>query len=185
MSSSVNQALLFLVQNIFQLYIFIVLIRFLLQVAKADFYNPMSQFVIKATAPILTPLRRLIPGIAGLDIAALVLALLLQFVMIILIFLIASGTFANPITLLIGTFAGIVNNLVSIYFFGIIISAILSWIPQAQGHPVAQLISQLVEPALAPFRKLLPDMGGIDISPILAIMIFQVLRILLQPYVVV
>lgn len=183
--SSVNQALLFLVQNIFQLYIFVVLIRFLLQVAKADFYNPLSQFMVKATAPVLNPLRRVIPGVGGLDIAALVLALALQCVMILLVFLIATGGLVNPITLLIGTFAGIANNLVNIYFFGIIISAILSWIPPAQNHPVAQLIFQLVEPALAPFRKLLPDMGGIDISPIMAIMIFQVIRILIQPFVVV
>ena len=181
--SSVNQALLFLVQNIFQLYIFVVLIRFLLQVAKADFYNPISQFVVKATAPVLNPLRRIIPGVAGLDIASLVLALALYAVMLLLVFLIATGGIANPIQLLIGTVAGVVNSLVNIYFFGIIISAILSWIPPAQNHPVAQLIFQLVEPALAPFRKLLPDMGGIDITPILAIMIFQVIRILIQPFV--
>ena len=185
MSGSVTQALLFLVQNVFQLYIFIVLIRFLLQVAKADFYNPMSQFVVKVTAPVLNPLRRVIPGIAGLDIAAIVLALALQLVMISLVFLIASGSLPNILTLVIGTVAGIANDLLNIYFFGIIISAVLSWITPAQGHPAAQLVFQLVEPALAPFRKLLPDMGGIDISPILALMIFQVLRILIQPFIVV
>lgn len=185
MPASVNEALLFLVQNIFQLYIFVVLIRFLLQVAKADFYNPVSQFVVKVTAPILTPLRRIIPGVAGLDIAAIALTLALQLVMILLVFLIHTGGLPNLITLFIGTIAGTVNSLISIYFFGIIISAIISWVPPAQGHPAAQLVFQLVEPALAPFRKLLPDMGGIDISPILAIMIFQVARILIQPFVVV
>ncbi len=184
MNGSVNEALLFLVKNLFQLYIFIVLLRFLLQVAKADFYNPISQFVVKATNKLVNPLRRIIPGMAGLDFASLVLALFLQFAMIILLLLIVHGSITNPLMIVIGAVAGVADNILSIYFYGIIISAVLSWIPQAQSQPIVQLIFQLVEPALAPFRKILPDMGGIDISPILTILLLQVVRILIQPFVV-
>lgn len=183
--SSINQALLFLVQNILQMYIFIILLRFLLQVAKADFYNPISQFIVKATAPALNPLRRIIPGFAGFDIAALVFALIIQVILIVLVYLIALGQLVPPHTLLIGSPFGILNNILSIYLYGTLISAVLSWIPSTQSHPIAQLLFQLVEPALAPFRKILPDMGGIDISPILAIMTLQVVKILIAPLLVV
>jgi YggT family protein len=183
--SSIDQALLFLVKNILQMYIFIILLRFLLQVAKADFYNPISQFIVKATAPILNPLRRIIPGLAGLDMAALVFALIVQVILIVLVYLIAFGHLVSPQTLLIGSFFGVFNHILSIFLYGIIISAILSWIPSTQGHPIAQLLFQLVEPALAPVRKILPDMGGIDISPIVVILAFQVIKILITPLLVV
>lgn len=182
--SSLQQALVFLVQNILQMYIFIILLRFLLQVAKADFYNPVSQFVVKVTSPVLNPLRRIIPGFAGFDIAALVFAFIVHVILVLLVYLIVVSQLAPPQSLIIGSLFGIFNSILSIYLYGILISVILSWIPSAQAHPIAQLLSDLVEPALAPFRKLLPDMGGIDISPILAMMTLLVIKILITPLLV-
>ncbi|CAA0115822.1 Uncharacterised protein [BD1-7 clade bacterium] len=179
--SSANQAVVFLVQNLFLLYIYVVLLRFLLQVAKADFYNPVSQFIVKATAPILNPLRRIIPGIGGLDIASLLLAWVLYVAMIIAIFYLVYGQMVPVVNLLIYSVTGLIKTIAGIYLVGIIISAIMSWIPQARQNPVGLLVWQLVEPPLKPFRKLLPDMGGIDLSPIFAILILQFLRMLLQP----
>lgn len=176
------QALEFILINVLQMYIFVVLIRFLLQVAKADFYNPLSQFVVKATTPPLKPLRRLIPGIAGLDIASIVLALLLQALLFTIDTLIPNGDFMNPLRLVIFSIASIIASVVKIYLFCIFISAILSWFPSARSHPIAQLVSQLVEPALKPIRKILPDMEGIDISPMFAALIlFAILNFLIPP----
>ena len=179
--SSVTQAMIFLVQNLFQLYIFIVLLRFLLQLAKADFYNPISQFTVKATKPLINPLRRIIPGFAGLDIASLVLALVLQLLMIVCLSFIIYGKLIAPLTIVIGSVIGIIDAIIGIYFIGIIASAIVSWIPAAHQHPITKLVLQLVEPILAPFRKILPAMGGLDLSPLFALLLLQVIRILLTP----
>lgn len=181
--SSTQQALLFVLQTLFQLYITIVLVRFLLQLAKADFYNPVSQAVVKLTSPVLQPLRRIIPGFAGLDIASLVLAVGLSFIMLMLSSLIAYGVVVNPLALFIGSIAGVVQSITTIYFFAIIISAISSWIPAIQRHPVTLLVWQIVEPIQAPFRKILPDMGGIDISPLFALLALKVVQILIAPFV--
>lgn len=182
--SSGQQAIVFIIQTLFQLYITLVLLRFLLQLAKADFYNPVSQAVVKLTSPLLLPLRRIIPGIKGFDIAALVLALLLHLLMLVASVYIAFGHLINPLSLILGSAAGLIYSTTTIYFFAIIISAISSWIPAIQGHPVTLLVWQLVEPLLAPFRKLLPDMGGIDLSPLFALLALKVVQILVQPFVI-
>ena len=184
MTSSVAQALAFLVQNIFQLYIYIVLVRFMLQLAKADFYNPISQFVVKATGAPLKPLRTIIPGFAGMDIAALVLAWLLMIVKITLLGFILYGSLISPLHILLFSLAGVANSMASVYLVGIIVSAISSWVPAMYDHPAVRLVWQLVEPVLAPFRRLLPAMGGVDISPIFALLILQVVKILLRPFVI-
>ena len=178
--SSIQQALIFIVQNLFQLYIFIVLLRFMLQVAKADFYNPLSQFIVKATSMPLKPLRRLVPGIGGFDIASLILALFVQVIMILAVMLILQAKL-NPLHIITGSLVGIINSICNIYFFGIIIAAISSFIPAMQHHSIVVLIWQLVEPLMAPFRKIIPPMGGLDISPFFVIMILQVIKILIKP----
>ena len=180
--STSNQAVVFLVQNLFLLYIYIVLLRFMLQLARADFYNPLSQFIVKATSPILNPLRRIIPGFAGVDIASLVLAWVLYLIMIVATVMLAYGQMIPIWQILVYSLGGLASTITGVYLVAIIISAIISWIPQAQRHPVAILVWQLVEPPLKPFRKLLPDMGGIDLSPIFALLVLQFLRMLIAPY---
>lgn len=182
--SSGQQAILFIVQTLFQLYITVVLLRFLLQLAKADFYNPVSQAIIKLTAPLLSPLRHIIPGFKGLDIAALLLAVVLYLLMVIASVYIAFGQLINPLGLLLGSLAGVLYSITTIYFFAIVISAISSWIPAIHGHPITLLVWQLVEPLLAPFRKILPDLGGIDLSPLFALLALKVVQILIQPFLV-
>ena len=183
--SSTQQALIFLVQSLFQLYLTVVLLRFMLQLARADFYNPVSQAVVKATAPLLNPLRRIIPGFAGIDVAALVLAVLLYLLMIMVVAYMIVGQLINPLQVLLGSVFGVFNLIITIYFFAIILSAISSWIPPLHGHPITRLVWQLVEPVLGPFRKLLPDMGGIDISPILALLALKFVQLLIQPLLVI
>ena len=125
--SSVQQALEFLVHSLFQLYIIVVLLRFMLQVAKADFYNPISQFIVKATSIPLKPLRKVIPGVAGFDIASIVLALFIYIIMVLIIILIRQVAI-DPLVLIAGSVAGIINIVCNIYLATIFISIISSFI---------------------------------------------------------
>jgi YggT family protein len=167
--SGFAEALIYIVQTLGSLYLLIVLLRFILQLVRADFYNPLSQFTVKATQPLLKPLRRIIPGFGGLDLASLTLAILVQLVLMVVVILIAG---ANPLAaglqLLVWAIIAVTSLFLKIFFFAMIISVILSWVAPGSYNPGAQLVNQICEPLLAPFRKLIPSLGGLDISPIFA-----------------
>jgi YggT family protein len=167
--SGFAEALIYIVQTLGSLYLLIVLLRFILQLVRADFYNPLSQLTVKATQPLLKPLRRIIPGFGGLDLASLTLAILVQLVLMVVVVLIAG---ANPLAvglqLLVWAIIAVTSLFLKIFFFAMIISVILSWVAPGSYNPGAQLVNQICEPLLAPFRKLIPNLGGLDISPIFA-----------------
>ncbi len=167
-----------IVQTLGSLYLFIVIVRFLLQVARADFYNPISQTVVRLTNPLLIPLRKVIPGIYGIDLASILLAVAISWVATELTML-AYGGFLNPATVLVWVSIGLLSFVTSIYFWGLLISIVFSWIAPSSHHPALQLLRQLMEPAMAPFRRLLPPMGGIDITPIFAFLTLQVINIVI------
>ncbi|TDY04144.1 YggT family protein [Thiohalophilus thiocyanatoxydans] len=174
----VSNAGVFLIQTIFGLYALIVMLRLLLQVVRADFYNPISQFLVKATSTPLRPLRRFIPGYAGIDFAAVVLLLILKLVEITLISL-----FPEFPTLAIGgalalAVVELLKLLINVYIFGIIIMAVLSWVSPGTYNPVAGLLHQLMEPVLRPFRRLLPPMGGLDLTPLIALIALWLVMLL-------
>lgn len=175
--NSLAQIGILVLQTLGGLYLLVVLLRFLLQIARADFYNPLSQFIAKATNPVLLPLRRVIPGLFGLDIACLVLALAVQFVTVFLCLLMA-GAF-SPLTALLWGALGIVSMVMYIYYICMIAMIILSWVAPQTRHPAAMLAIQLVRPLCAPIQRLLPAMGGIDISPIFVFLFLQVIRMLI------
>lgn len=174
--SGFAEALIYIVQTLGSLYLLIVLLRFILQLVRADFYNPLSQFTVKATQPLLKPLRRVIPGFGGLDLASLALAILVQLVLMVLVILIAG---ANPaavgLQLLVWAIIAVTSLFLKIFFFAMIISVILSWVAPGSYNPGAQLVNQICEPLLAPFRRLLPNLGGLDISPIFAFIALNLL----------
>jgi len=176
--SQLSQALILIVQTLGSLYLLIVLLRFVLQLVRADFYNPLSQFIVRATHPLLRPLRRVIPSIGGLDLSSLVLAIIVQLLLMGAILMIAYGTIGNPLQLLVWAVIGVTGLLLDIFFYALIISVILSWVAPGSHNPGAQLVNQVCEPALAPFRRLLPSMGGLDISPIFAFLAIKLLDIL-------
>ncbi|MBP8184595.1 MAG: YggT family protein [Pseudomonas sp.] len=173
-----NQAALYVLQTLGSLYLMVVLLRFILQLVRADFYNPLSQFIVRATQPLLKPLRRVIPSVAGLDIASLVLALLVQLVLVALTMLLAYGTTGSPVQLLTWSLIGITALFINIFFYALIISVILSWVAQGSHNPAALLVNQLCEPLLMPFRRLLPSLGGLDLSPIFAFMAIKLVDML-------
>ncbi|MGH1372292.1 MAG: YggT family protein [Cellvibrionaceae bacterium] len=163
-----------ILQTLGSLYLMVVMLRFLLQVARADFYNPMSQFIVKATNPVVIPVRRVVPGVLGVDIASIVIALALLFGLIELSELVIQGQLQNPLLVLFWSLIGCVGLIANIYFYGLIIMVIASWVAPQSSNPALILIHQLIEPVMSPIRKILPDMGGIDISPIFAFLLLKV-----------
>ena len=178
--STVTEISIYLIQAIANLYLLIVLIRLMLQLAKANFYNPLSQFVVKATALPLTPLQKLFPPIKNFNSGCLVLALLVQLVAIQASALVHSGTLIPIIMSLSWAVVGIASLILSIYFYGLFIVIILSWVAPQSHHPAIALLWQLMEPVMAPFRRLIPPMGGLDLSPIVLFLLINVLRIFVR-----
>ena len=166
MTENFANAGVYLIQTFFGLYTFLVMLRFLMQVARADYYNPISQAIVKVTDSAIRPLRRLFPTLYGVDLATVCLAFLVQLGAIMLIMTLLDQTFFSlyyAAWALLGIFAIIVK----IYFFALPISVVVSWIAPTSNHPALSLVYQLIEPICAPARKLLPPMGGIDFSIIL------------------
>lgn len=181
--SSLQNALIFTVHTLFSTYIMIVLFRFLLQIVRGDFYNPLSQFAVKATNPILVPLRKVIPGFAKIDFASLVLALLLQATELYLILLIQGFNIAPEAMSILGLFIWSVGELLDLFlvflFFLILLQVIISWVQHGHYNPNFRLLSSLTEPLYRPLHKILPSFGGLDFSPLILIFMIYLSRILI------
>ena len=160
--------LLFLFDTLFDIYIAILLLRFLLQQFGADYYNPIAQFIVKATQPIVGIARRYIPSYRKIDIATLIIVFAFIVLKIVIITSIHGSSYPIPVILLAS-----VKNLISlafdIFIFAIFIQAILSWVNPDPHNPVSSILYTLTNPVLRPVKRFLPDMGGIDISPIFAL----------------
>jgi YggT family protein len=156
-----------IISTLLGLYATIVLLRFIFQLIKADFYNPISQGIVKMTSPILVPLRRIIPGFWGLDFAALLLVIVIHIITVSINLLLQGN---NPFTHLgdIAIYASLkfITGFLNVFTFSLLASIVLSFVAPMSRHPAAILVFQIAEPLMAPFRKIIPPMGGIDISPI-------------------
>ena len=154
----------FLIDILFQLYATALLIRLLLQWVGADFYNPVSQFLVKITNPLVKPLRRIIPGYGGIDLATLVLAFVVMAIKTMLVY-----QTINPVVIALVTTGQTLILCLSIFLYSIIIQAILSWVNPDPRNPAVSLLNSLTYPILKHFRNLIPPISGMDISPIFAI----------------
>ncbi|MGF6398005.1 YggT family protein [Pseudomonas frederiksbergensis] len=175
-----NDAAIFIIKTLGSLYLLIVLLRFILQLVRANFYNPLCQFIVKATQPLLKPLRRVIPSMFGLDMSSLVLALIVQMVLIAVILLL-KGFEVDLLFLVPWALIAVFSLFLSVLFYAMIISVILSWVAPGSHNPGAELVQQITEPVLAPFRRIIPNLGGLDISPIFAFIAIQLLQSWLIP----
>ena len=171
-------AMQFLVGIVFDLFLMVVLLRFWLQLVKADFYNPLSQAVVKATSFAVNPLRKIIPGVGGLDLASLVLAFLVGFAKMATLMALFGGYF-DALGALFGGAITVLREAFSLVFWILIIRAILSWVSQGY-NPVAAVFEQLTEPILRPIRKVIPPLGGLDLSILVLIIAMQFLQILMM-----
>lgn len=169
----------FLISTLFDLYLMVVLLRLWLQLVRADFYNPFSQFVVKATHPIVAPLRRVLPSIGSLDTATLVLALAIGLLKVTVLAMMFGNGAINPVAIAISGTMVVFKEIFSLLFWVLIIRALLSWFSQGY-NPIEMVLHQLTEPLLAPIRKVLPSMGGLDLSVLVALLALQFLQLLLQ-----
>jgi len=177
-NGSGTNAFSYLVGTLLDLYITAVLLRLILQWVRADFYNPVCQFLVKVTNPIIVPLRRVIPSIRNLDTASVVLILALEFFSV----WIASRISSSPLNfqqIVVFSIMKLAATLLMTYFFLIIASVILSWVGARMRHPVVPLVYQLTEPVLRPFRKIIPPIAGIDLSPLFALIAIRFLLLLI------
>ena len=162
------------------LYLLFVVARFLLQVAKADFYNPISQAVFKATDPVVRVLRSFIPGYKGVDFSSLILAFIVQFIAISVTILLYGGTIPSIGFIITWSFIGVLNFIILFYYYALIASIVMSFVMMFSGnmnpHPILLLVWQITEPIMAPFRRVIPPMGGLDFSPIFIFLIIGLIR---------
>ena len=179
MGDTSAQVGLLLINAIAGFFLFVVVLRFMLQAVRADFYNPISQFLVKASNPLLIPLRKIVPGFGGLDMAAIVLILFIQLAAITLSLLAAGYPLPFP-NIIIWAALGTVGLFLKLYFWGILVVVISSWLAPQSSNPALLLIRQLVEPLTSRIRKLLPDMGGLDLSPIIIFLTIQVFEVILN-----
>ena len=170
----------FLIDTFVSLYLFALMLRFLLQWAEADFYNPISQFLVKLTHPPLRYLRRFIPSVRRIDSASLVLMLAVQMLSDYLVFTLQQIS-ASPASLLLVALGQLLELLYNILFYSILISVVLSWVAPRGYNPAMKLLYDLTDPLLAFFRRFLPPMGGIDISPLLALVALQFAKMAILP----
>jgi YggT family protein len=170
----------FLISTLFSLYIVAVMLRFLLGLVRADFYNPISQFLVRITNPLLIPLRKVIPSIGKFDSAAMLLMIILQLAAVTLILLLR-GDGISSAALVIITLVTLVSLLIDVIMFAIIIEVIISWMNPGSYNPVNSLLHSLTSPLLRPIRRLIPPIAGIDLAPLFAIIGLQVLRMLILP----
>lgn len=167
-----------IVQTVFGLLIVTVLLRFMLQVVRADFYNPFSQFIVRLSNPLLLPLRRIIPGFGGIDVASVVLLLILQTLKIVLIVLL-SGIPIDPAAILIAVVAELLELILWVYIIAVFVRVIGSWFSPYGGHPLMDMLVSLTEPLMRPARTWIRPISGIDLSPIAVLLFLQILLLLL------
>lgn len=173
-----HESFILVIKTLGSFYVFLILLRFLLQMSQADFYNPISQAVAKLTNPPLVPIRPIVPRIAGRDFSALVLAFLVQFALFLLIgFLVGS---MNVLGLLTLSVLAVISAILDIYFYAVIAAVVISWIAPNSYHPAPQLIMQLTEPLFALVRKVIPPIGGIDLSPIFIFLAINLIQLQLS-----
>lgn len=176
------QILSFLIRVLGALYLSVILLRFLLQAARADFYNPLSQAIVKLTTPLLRPLRRVIPGFGGIDLASLVLALLFHYIVMQLLLMVVGYGWQPPGLMLVWSLIGISLNIITIYIFAGIVVAIASFIAPYSANPVLVLVRQLIQPLTAPIQRFLPSLGGLDFSLLFVFIGLQVLRMVINGF---
>ena len=171
-----NEALHFLVTFVLQAASFLFLGRFLLQACRVDFYNPISQGIVKITDPVLRPIRVVLPGFRNFDFAALAAALVAHVLLLMAVPALAGGYSGGIAMLLVEGLLQVVMSIIHIFWWAMMISILAGWIAPGNYHPALALLHQITEPLLAPARRLLPPMGGLDFSPIVVFLILGLLE---------
>ena len=177
MSGSFTNIGLFLINTVFDLYITLLIVRLILAFSRADYFNPITRFIITVTQPIIAPLRRIIPNRFGIEFSTLIFILALEILKFFLISLLFFSAL-NIAGLMLFATIDTLKHILNIFFYAILLQAILSWI-QTGYSPLSQVLAQLTTPILRPLRRFVPPVGGFDLTPIPALIILQCLLLLL------
>jgi YggT family protein len=167
--------LLLIIRTIGEIFAFIAILRFLLQTMQVDYYNPISQAVVKFTQPPLIPLQRVVPKFGRIDVSPLVLAFIVKLATLFILVSITSSPLGMG-TIIMLSFVGVLDTLLTILFWATIGSVIISWVAPNSPHPAPQLLLQLVEPLFAQVRRVIPPIGGLDLSPIAIFLVIQIVQ---------
>ena len=174
-----TQALYFIVKTLAQLYLLLLLLRFWLPWLRADFRNPIAQGILRFTSPLIVPLRRFLPSVGRLDTATVLVAFVVQYVTVLALLAIVRRS-ADTADVALASIIELATLSLNLFFFAVLIRIVLSWVAPGNYNPITALLTTLSEPVLRPFRRLIPSIGGLDISPIFAIVMLQAAVIMLQ-----
>jgi YggT family protein len=174
-----TQALYFIVKTLAQLYLLLLLLRFWLPWLRADFRNPIAQGILRFTSPLIVPLRRFLPSVGRLDTATVLVAFVVQYVTVLALLAIVRRS-ADTAEVALVSIIELATLSLNLFFFAVLIRIVLSWVAPGNYNPITALLTTLSEPVLRPFRRLIPSIGGLDISPIFAIVLLQAVVIMLQ-----
>lgn len=172
-------ALIFIIETLLSLALFVVLARLLLQLTRADFRNPICQAVVRITNPLILPLRRILPPIGKVDTASVVAVIVIAVVEVAIVFAIRGITFVSPIYWAQSAALEIAHTLLWTYFYAIILYALLSMVAPGGYSPLQSVLATVCEPVLRPFRRVIPPIAGIDLSPLWACILIQAILILI------
>lgn len=178
--SPFSEAGIYLLQSLGFIYLLILICRLLLQASRADFNNPVSIFLIKATHVPTAPIRKVLPTYRNFDLATLFLAIVLQCIVIQLSVLILGHNLVNILYLVAWAVIGIISLVLNIYLYGLLAVIIISWVAPYNRHPIIVILHQLLDPVMKPFQRLIPPLGGLDLSPIFIFLVLNMLRIFLS-----
>lgn len=173
-----QSALIFLVKTLADLYLLTFLLRFLMQWVRASYDNPFAQFVLKVTSPLVVPARRVLPGVGGLDTPTLVVLILLE-IAVTFVLLLLAGLSLPVAVVLVYSLLRLIALALWFYTVTLFIYVLLSWFGNRGGNPMSELLDELIEPILRPARRLLPPIGGLDLSPLIVILLLQAASIAL------
>lgn len=181
MPANISSAIVFIVNAITSLYLLVLLLRFWLPWLQADFRNPLAQGILRLTSPVIIPVRRIVPPFGKLDTATVLVAFIIQYLTVLLLLLIVGQT-AGIVPIALTAVVKLVALSINLFVYAIFIRIILSWVAQGTYNPATAIITTLTEPVLRPFRRILPPMGGFDISPIFAIILLLAATIVVNGF---
>ncbi len=168
--------IILIIRTLGEMYAFIVVLRFLLQVSHADYYNPISQAIAKLTNVPIVAMGRIVPRIGKIDPSALLYAVAVNMAVVVLLELVSGFSMPNILQLSVFALVGVLDAILNIYFWAVLASVVISWVAPGSYHPGPQLIQQLTEPVFALARRVIPPIGGLDLSPILMFIIIRLLQ---------
>jgi YggT family protein len=181
MPSNITSAIVFIVNAVTSLYLLVLLLRFWMPFLRADFRNPLAQGILRLTSPLVVPVRRIVPPLGRLDTATVLVAFIIQYVTVFLLLIIVGQT-AGFVPIAATAVVKLVVLSINLFVYAIFIRVILSWVAQGSYNPATAIIATLTEPVLRPFRRLLPPMGGFDLSPIIAIILLLAATIVVNGF---